>query len=169
MSNHLKSSMARGAVAALVCASIGGGLAQAREIRRYPDVEWNRGHWVHDRHGGRLGWWWVVGSSWAYYERPHSFVVQAVPQTVVIQSAPVAPQVIVQAPPPAPVQPQMVAVQPQAMPPAMPPAPPAAPVAMTPVLYYCKATGTHYPETMSCPGGWSTMTAETPPQMVPAQ
>jgi hypothetical protein len=45
----------------------------------------------------------------------------------------------------------------------------APPIAVSPVLYYCKATGTHYPETMSCPGGWSTMTAETPPQPMATQ
>ena len=107
-------------------------------------VDWNRGRWIHDRHGGRLGWWWVVGPSWYYYPRPHSFIV---PQPVVVQQQP--PVVIQQAPPPVVVQ--------QAPQPVMAPPP-------SPVLYYCKATGTHYPETMSCPGGWSTMTAETPPQ-----
>ena len=101
--------------------------AQA-ERRRVRVEEWNHGRWVHDRHGGRLGWWWVAGPTWVYYDRPHSFAQP--PQTIIIQQAPVAP--------PAPV--------------------------VSPVMYYCKATGTHYPETVTCPGGWTTMTAETPPQ-----
>ena len=115
--------------------------ANARDDRR---IEWRTGHWIHDRHGGRLGWWWVVGPSWHFYERPY------IPsQTVVVESPP---QVVMVQPQPAPPPPVMV-VQPQQ----------SAPV-QSPVLYYCKATGTHYPETMSCPGGWMTMTASTPPE-----
>lgn len=114
--------------------------ARADEHRHWGGrrVEWHGGHWIHDRHGGRLGWWWVVGPTWYFYERPHSFVVQQAPPPVIVQQVPVAPPaVVMQQPQPAPV---------------------------SPVLYYCRATGTHYPETMSCPGGWSIMTAEAPPQ-----
>ena len=28
---------------------------------------WRGGHWHHGFHGGRLGWWWVVGDGWYYY------------------------------------------------------------------------------------------------------
>jgi hypothetical protein len=116
--------------------------------------EWGRGRWIHDRHSGRLGWWWVVGPSWYYYTQPHSFVVVQQPQPVVIQQVQQQPPTVIMQQPepqaPGPVPPMAVA-----------PAP-AAP--MQPVLYYCKATGTNYPETMTCPGGWSTMTAQTPPQ-----
>ncbi|MGZ3699184.1 MAG: hypothetical protein ACXWPM_10610 [Bdellovibrionota bacterium] len=107
-----------------------------------PRMEWGHGRWIHDRHNGRLGWWWIVGNSWFFYDRPHSFV-QVVPPPVVVEQAP------------------PVVIQQQPLPPAV--APPIAPPA-SPVLYYCKATGTHYPETMSCPGGWTIHTAETPPQ-----
>lgn len=31
---------------------------------------WRGGHWAHGHHGGRLGWWWVVGPSWYYYPAP---------------------------------------------------------------------------------------------------
>lgn len=31
---------------------------------------WQSGRWRHDYHGGRLGWWWVVGPSWYYFDRP---------------------------------------------------------------------------------------------------
>lgn len=31
---------------------------------------WRAGRWAHTRHDGRLGWWWVVGSSWYYYPAP---------------------------------------------------------------------------------------------------
>jgi hypothetical protein len=107
---------------------------------------WNHGyrgggHWIHDRHDGRLGWWWVAGATWAFYPRPYPVYP---PQTVVIQQVPVqayppaAPQVVMQ---PAP---QVIAQAP-------------------PVLYYCKSTETYYPDTMTCPGGWSTMVAGAPP------
>ena len=139
-----------GILATLTVATLGASRpAEAREHgREFRHVDWGHGRWVHDRHGGRLGWWWVVGPAWYFYERPHTFVVQPSPPVVVQQ----APSVVVvpQSPPQAP--PVTVA----------PPPPPS-----SPVLYYCKATGTHYPETMSCPGGWMTMTAETPPQPVP--
>jgi hypothetical protein len=135
----MKTILTLGIALALTSAALGSSVAEARG-RMFVREEWNRGRWVHDRHSGRLGWWWVVGPSWTFYERPHSFVI-AQPAPVVIQQAP--PVVVQQAP--------------------VPPPPPPAPA---PVMYYCKATGTHYPETMTCPGGWMTMTAETPP--VPA-
>ena len=31
---------------------------------------WRGGHWTHAHHGGRLGWWWVVGPSWYFYPAP---------------------------------------------------------------------------------------------------
>jgi hypothetical protein len=31
---------------------------------------WRGGHWIHARHGGRMGWWWVVGASWYFYPSP---------------------------------------------------------------------------------------------------
>ncbi|MBN2752371.1 MAG: hypothetical protein JXQ84_06650, partial [Rhodospirillaceae bacterium] len=34
-----------------------------------PD-DWGRGHWRHDWHDGRFGWWWVVGGLWYFYPAP---------------------------------------------------------------------------------------------------
>lgn len=31
---------------------------------------WRGGHWTRARHGGRLGWWWVVGGAWYFYPSP---------------------------------------------------------------------------------------------------
>jgi hypothetical protein len=31
---------------------------------------WRGGRWIHDRHGGRWGWWWVVGGVWYSYPSP---------------------------------------------------------------------------------------------------
>ena len=44
-----------------------------RDIRRFRDHDfdrWHGGRWVHGRHGGRLGWWWIVGPTWYFYPRP---------------------------------------------------------------------------------------------------
>lgn len=58
----------------------GGGQPHARgghqwggDIGRFHQHDWGTwrgGHWSHARHGGRLGWWWVVGPSWYYYSAP---------------------------------------------------------------------------------------------------
>lgn len=31
---------------------------------------WRGGNWRHERHNGRLGWWWVVGDFWSFYPEP---------------------------------------------------------------------------------------------------
>ncbi len=41
-----------------------------RHFDRGDFQRWRGGHWVHSRHGGRLGWWWVVGPSWYFYRAP---------------------------------------------------------------------------------------------------
>jgi hypothetical protein len=99
-----------------------------REVRGHEE-RWRAGHWIHDRHEGRLGWWWVAGPAWYFYARPYA---ERPPQTIIIQ----------QQPPAAP-QPPVVA--------------------QAPTMYYCKATGTYYPDTMTCPGGWSPVVAGAPP------
>ena len=43
------------------------------DISRFHERDWHvwrSGHWNHGRHDGRLGWWWVVGSSWYFYPSP---------------------------------------------------------------------------------------------------
>jgi hypothetical protein len=42
-------------------------------IARFHEHDWNTwrsGQWAHSRHDGRVGWWWVVGSSWYFYPTP---------------------------------------------------------------------------------------------------
>jgi hypothetical protein len=31
---------------------------------------WQAGRWEHLNHGGRFGWWWVVGPDWYFYDAP---------------------------------------------------------------------------------------------------
>jgi hypothetical protein len=43
------------------------------DIHRFHDDDfgfWRDGRWLHGRHGGRLGWWWVVGGTWYFYPQP---------------------------------------------------------------------------------------------------
>ncbi len=54
---------------------------------------WHRGHWIHSRHLGRLGWWWVIGGAWYFYPAP-------------IYPYPEPPLVVVTPPPPALIPPQ---------------------------------------------------------------
>jgi hypothetical protein len=42
-------------------------------IARFHERDWHTwrgGQWTHSRHDGRIGWWWVVGSSWYFYPTP---------------------------------------------------------------------------------------------------
>lgn len=122
------------------------GWAHGRGRPVYVGHGWHEGHWVHDRHHGRLGWWWVVGPAWHFYARPYPAYP---PRTVIIEQAPPPQVTLIQAPPAQPA-------------PAPVPAP--APAAeLKPVLYYCKATGTYYPDTLTCPAGWSIAAAGVPP------
>lgn len=31
---------------------------------------WQGGGWRHENHGGRFGWWWVVGPDWYFFDEP---------------------------------------------------------------------------------------------------
>src|SRR5471032_265567 len=44
-----------------------------RDIHRFHDHDfdvWRTGRWFQGRHGGRAGWWWVLGDAWYYYPQP---------------------------------------------------------------------------------------------------
>jgi hypothetical protein len=43
------------------------------DIARFHEHDWGvwrGGHWAHQGHGGREGWWWVVGGVWYFYPSP---------------------------------------------------------------------------------------------------
>jgi hypothetical protein len=43
------------------------------DIARFHEHDWGiwrGGHWLHQVHGGRTGWWWVVGDAWYFYPSP---------------------------------------------------------------------------------------------------
>jgi hypothetical protein len=62
------------------------------DIRRFSEADlrlWRSGRWVHGRHGGRLGWWWVVGGVWYLYPAPiYPYPNPYVPPVVVTPAAP---------------------------------------------------------------------------------
>lgn len=40
------------------------------DVNRFDRHRWSRGEWRHERRDGRLGWWWVIGPNWYYYNAP---------------------------------------------------------------------------------------------------
>jgi hypothetical protein len=93
-----------------------------REVRSFSEREravWLGGHWRHEMHGGRMGYWWEVNGAWYFYDRPFDGPPEYVSEVeilddpgvppgapVVVQPAPVvvvAPPVVVVRPPPPPV------------------------------------------------------------------
>ncbi len=92
-------------------------------------LAWERGHWRHERHNGRLGWWWDVGGVWYFYpERvdgppayvsevevvddsyadPDGPVVEEVAPPGPVRVLPPPPPGLVRAPPPPPPPPDAV-------------------------------------------------------------
>ena len=74
----------------------GGGPQWHGDIARFHGHDggvWRGGHWAHANHGGRFGWWWVVGPSWYYYPAPvYPYPAPWVPGAVIVTApAPVAP------------------------------------------------------------------------------
>jgi hypothetical protein len=62
--------------------------AERHYDHRYTFETWHGGRWFHGDHGGRAGWWWVVGGLWYFYPAP-VYPYPAAPETVYV--GPVAP------------------------------------------------------------------------------
>jgi hypothetical protein len=93
---------------------------------------WRGGHWRHEYHDGRWGWWWVVGGLWYFYPR----VIYPYPD---------------------PYTPPVVVVQPSAPTPPVPNAPPP-----PQYWYYCDSAKTYYPYVAACPEGWKAVPVNPP-------
>jgi len=68
-----------------------------RDVHRFRghDLEvWRGGHWFHEWHNGRFGWWWFAGGIWYWYPEPIYPYPLAVSETLYVE--PMAPP-----PPPA--------------------------------------------------------------------
>ncbi len=64
-----------------------------RHFRQGGDLDaWRGGRWMHGRHAGQDGWWWVVGNDWYLYPTPvYPYPSPYVPPSVTLQG-PVAAQ-----------------------------------------------------------------------------
>src|SRR5579871_803463 len=40
------------------------------DVSRFDRGRWSAGAWRHENHGGRYGWWWVLGPDWYFYNAP---------------------------------------------------------------------------------------------------
>jgi len=65
------------------------------DIHRFHEADyqhWRGGHWFHGRHGGRGGWWWIVGGVWYNYNAPiYPYPDPYTPPMLVVEpTAPVA-------------------------------------------------------------------------------
>jgi hypothetical protein len=89
--------------------SFRGGGPGRREVGAFSEREravWYGGHWRHEMHGGRMGYWWEINGVWYFYDRPFDGPPAYVSEVelfdddpgaaVVVQPAPV----VVVAPPP---------------------------------------------------------------------
>jgi hypothetical protein len=112
------------------------------EMRHFNEHElrlWRGGRWLHARHDGRLGYWWIVGGVWYFY-----------PQPVYPFPDPYVPPMVVEQPP------VMVAPQPPVVVQQQPPVT-AAPQAQN--WYYCEDSKTYYPYVNTCASGWKQVPA----------
>ena len=110
------------------------------DIRLFHDRDfdhWRGGYWHHGRHGGRLGWWWVVGGLWYFY-----------PAAVYPYPDPYQPPVVMVERPPTVVAPAPVA--------------PPAPVAAPQYWYYCQNPQGYYPYVAQCGSLWQKVPAGSP-------
>ena len=133
---------------------------------------WRGGRWLHVSHGGRLGWWWVVGGAWYFYPTPvYPYPDPYQPPVVVVTPAPAAPQYWYYCSnpqgyypyvPQCPTTWQRVPAQPAVAANPSPPAPSAPPVQQN--WYYCQNPQGYYPTVPQCPGGWQQVPATTPPR-----
>lgn len=91
---------------------------------------WRGGLWRHEIHNGRPGWWWVVGSTWYFYDRPVYPYPVVVSDLAFAEPVVVAPPAVI-APPPAVVVTPAVPAQPQ-------------------MWYYCDNPAGYYPYVPTC-------------------
>ncbi len=58
-------------------------------FREHDFDHWRGGNWFHGPHGGRDGWWWVVGGVWYFYPQPvYPYPDPYTPPTMVVEPTP---------------------------------------------------------------------------------
>lgn len=59
-----------------------------REVGHFRGVEldiWRGGHWHHEWHNGRFGWWWFAGGVWYFYDTPIYPYPTVVSETTIVE------------------------------------------------------------------------------------
>lgn len=106
-----------------------------------PNVYWRTGHWAHQWHDNRFGWWWVNGLGWSFYSAPvYPYPEPVETQTTIIyepQPAPVVSAPVVATAPPPPTSPGD-----------------AAPPQGNNTYYFCESSQLYYPYARSCSERW---------------
>ena len=153
------------------------------DIHRFGEHDfalWRGGRWVHGRHEGRRGWWWIAGGIWYFYPAPvYPYPDPYLPPGAVVPLAPGAQRFWYYCTNPAgyyPYVPQCgtpwQAVPENAPTPYPPVASPSAPMPPAPAApapdsqqywYYCTNPQGYYPTVPECRPGWQRVPATTPP------
>lgn len=61
--------------------------------RQYNNPRWREGHWYHEDHRGRIGWWWISANDWYFYSAPvYPYPAPYSRSTIVIEREPEPPQ-----------------------------------------------------------------------------
>ena len=143
------------------------------DIHRFHEHDferWRGGHWVHDRHAGRFGWWWVVAGMWYFYPTPVYPYPDPYEPPIAVAPPSEAPQYWYYCSNPSgyypyvpecampwqrvPARPQPVAPAPAVITP-----PPEAPQ----YWYYCSNPPGYYPQVPQCSTAWQKVPANPPP------
>ena len=146
------SGMVSFACAATVTSALAASPAHAQDRWWHDDIHrfherdmgvWRGGRWFHGNHGGRAGWWWIVGGVWYFYPAPVYPYPAPPPEVVVAPAAVPAAQYYYWCGRPAGYYPyvQGCRVPWQAVPVATVPAPAPAPAAPPPSPYYAPPPG----------------------------
>lgn len=148
------------------------------DIRRFHDhdfARWRSGRWVHGRHDGRRGWWWIAGGIWYFYPAPvYPYPDPYLPPSAVVPPTPGAQRYWYYCANPAGYYPYVPQCEtawqavPEHAPTTYPPAEaPSAPIPPAPVSqqywYYCSDPPGYYPTVPECRPGWQRVPATTPP------
>jgi hypothetical protein len=111
-----------------------------RHFHNHDIHRWATGHWIHSRHDGRFGWWWVVGPAtgaalWYSYANPvYPYPDPYAPPTTVVIDTPAAPPPVTYQAAPLPAQPAN--------------------------WYYCESRQNYYPYVPTCPEPWKSVPAK---------
>lgn len=113
----------------------------------FPVENWQRGYWFHGTYSGHVGWWWIVGPGWYFYETPMYPYPPASAQPVYVVQVPNAPPPPPAAAPGPPTGTNSVLVT-------APTAPTKSNGSAQAFSYYCEKSKNYFPLIKTCDGRW---------------